>query len=258
MKKITRNLFVSSLLSASLITFTSCLSVKKTMLLQDKAAAVNNFENKKKTNYIIQTGDHLYIKVYSLDPKTSKFFQTDMPSLMNPTYLYLNSYLVDEQGYIDFSFADKMFVKGMTIDDVKKKLQNTLNEYFKESTVVVKLVDFQVSVLGEVNSPGNFTIDKDQLNVLQALSRAGGPKDFANIRKVMLIRQTINGSEVSYLDLSDKKILASDNFYLMPNDILYLEPLKGKNYLVTQVPYTAVLSVLSLAATMLVLFKVVK
>jgi polysaccharide export outer membrane protein len=235
------------------ILLTSCLSQKKVMLLQDVGEAQTSFENKKKTAYQIKSGDHLYIKVYSLDPKTSKFFQTDLPTLMNPTYLYLNSYLVDEEGYIDFSFVEKMMVKGLTIDDVKKRIQTSLNDYFKETTVVVKLVDFQVSVLGEVSSPGSFTIDKDQINILQALALAGGTKEFGNIKKVTLVRQNIKGSEVHYLNLGDKSLLSSEYFYLMPNDIIYVEPMKGKSYLVSSFPYTAILSILSFGASVAIL-----
>lgn len=237
-----------------ILLFSSCLSQKKVLLLQDKGKEAQSFfENKKKTTYQIQTGDHLYIKIYSLDPKTSKFFQTDLPTLMNPTYLYLNSYLVDEEGYIDFSFVDRMQVKGLTIDDVKKKIQTALNEYFKETTVVVKLVDFQVSVLGEVQHPGSFNVDKDQINILQAIAMAGGMKDFGNVKKVMLVRQTIKGSEIQYLNLNDKNLLASDYYYLMPNDIIYVEPMKGKSYLVTSFPYSAVLSILSLGVSAAIL-----
>ncbi len=238
--------------------FSSCLSQKRVMLLQDKSSKdiQVNFTNKKKSSYQIQTGDHLYIRIYSMDPKTSKFFQTDMPQLMNPTYLYLNSYMVDDEGYINISFIDRMFVKGMTLEEVKKKIQKTLNDYFKETTVSVKLVNFQVSVIGEVNSPGDFTIDKDQINILQAISMAGGLKEFGNNRKVTLVRQTLKGSDVYYLDLSSKKILESDYFYLLPNDIIYVEPLKGKTYLFSQFPYSLVFSTASLALTVLIYLKV--
>lgn len=238
--------------------FSSCISQKRTMLLQDKSLkeAQNSFVNKKKSSYQIQTGDHLYIRIYSMDPKTSKFFQTDMPTLMNPTYLYLNSYMVDDEGYINISFIDRMFVKGMTLEEVKKKVQKTLNDYFKETTVSVKLVSFQVSVIGEVNSPGNFTIDKDQINILQAISMAGGIKEFGNNRKVTLVRQTLKGSDVYYLDLSNKKILESDYFYLLPNDLVYIEPLKGKSYLFSQFPYGLVFSTASIALSVLIYLKV--
>ena len=236
----------------------SCISQKKVMLLQDKNSkdVQVNFVNKKKSSYQIQTGDHLYIRIYSMDPKTSKFFQSDMPTLMNPTYLYLNSYMVDDEGYINISFIDRMFVKGMTLEEVKKKIQKTLNDYFKETTVSVKLVSFQVSVIGEVNSPGNFTIDKDQINILQAISMAGGIKEFGNNRKVTLVRQTLKGSDIYYLDLSSKKILESDYFYLLPNDLIYVEPLKSKTYLFSQFPYGLVFSTASFALTIIIYFKI--
>lgn len=238
--------------------FGSCISQKQVMLLQDKGSKdiQANFTNKKKSSYQIQTGDHLYIRIYSMDPKTSKFFQTDMPTLMNPTYLYLNSYMVDDEGYINISFIDRMFVKGMTLEEVKKKIQKTLNDYFKETTVSVKLVSFQVSVMGEVNSPGDFTIDKDQINVLQAISLAGGLKEFGNNKKVTLVRQTLKGSDVYYLDLSNKKILESDYFYLLPNDIIYVEPLKSKSYLFSQFPYGLIFSTASLALSVMIYLKV--
>lgn len=238
--------------------FSSCISQKRVMILQDKSVkeAQSSFENKKKTEYQIQSGDHLYIRIYSMDPKTSKFFQTDLPTLMNPTYLYLNSYMVDPEGYINFSFVDKMLVKGMTIEEVRKKIQSTLNDYFKETTVTVKLVNFQVAVLGEVNTPGNYTIDKDQINLLQAIAMAGGIREFGNRKRVMLVRQSLKGSDVFYLDLTDKNILSSDYFYLMPNDIVYIEPMKGKSYLQSTFPYGLLISTLSLALSVAILFKV--
>ncbi len=251
----TRSLIIAILTVG--ILFTSCLSQKKVMLLQDQNTAVkNNFVNKKKTTYQIQSGDHLYIRIYSLDPKTSKFFQTDLPTLMNPTYIYLNSYMVDEDGYINFSLIDKMMIKGLTIEEVKKKIQKALNDYFNETTVVVKLVNFQIAILGEVNSPGNFTIDKDQINVIQAIALAGGLKEFGNNKKITLVRQTLKGSDIFYLDLNDKNILESDYFYLQPNDIVYVSPMKGKSYLFSTFPYSLVFSVASFALSVMIFLKV--
>jgi polysaccharide biosynthesis/export protein len=235
----------------------SCISQKKVMLLQETNVkeVTTEFSNKKKTSHKVQVGDHLYIRIYSVDPKTSKFFQTDMPNLMNPTYLYLNSYVVDEEGFIHFSFIEKLYVKGMSVDQITQLIQKNVSEYFNDATVTVKLVNFQVAVMGEVSKPGNFTIDKDQINVFQAVALAGGFKDFANIKKVTLVRQTLNGSEVQFLDFSDKKILESDYFYLLPNDILYVEPLKMKSYTFTTFPYSILLSGLSVGLAVMVLLK---
>src|SRR5512133_1877495 len=229
------------------ILFSSCISQNKVKLLQERTAkdAVSDFANNKSTTYRLQSGDHLYIEVYSVDPKTSKFFQTDFPDLMNPTYLYLKSYSVDEFGYINFSFVDKLYVKGLTVAEVKEQIQKTLNEYFKESNAVVKLVTFEVSVIGEVNDPGSFTIYRDQINIFQAIGLAGGVKDFGNPKKVKLVRQTQTGSNLVVLDLSDNKILESPYFYMQPNDIIYIEPLNAKSWAYTRFPYETILVLVS-------------
>lgn len=249
-----RNLWLTGLI---VFTLSSCVNQKKVTLLQEgkQQAPTLNIDNPRQTAYIIQTGDQLYIKVYSLDPKTSKFFQSDMPNLMNPTYLYLNSYTVDEEGYISFSFIDRLFVKGLTVEDARKKIQEVLNEYFNETTAIVKLINFQVSVLGEVSKPGTYTIDKEYANMLQAISLAGGIKDFANIEKVKLVRQTPTGSKVVVMDLSKIEMLSSDYFHLMPNDVIYIEPLKMKSYAYSSFPYSVLISAIS---TALVVFSILK
>jgi len=252
MNSIINKIIVLLVLMAAIMS--SCITPSKTSLLQGKSTNFN-FENSKKTTYHLQTGDHLYIKIYSVDPKTSKFFQTDLPSLMNPTYVYLNSYLVDEQGYISFSFIDKVYVKGLSVEEVRNLLQKTISDYFKEATVTVRLVDFQVAVLGEVNAPGNFTIDKDQINILQAIGMAGGFKQFAKVKKVKLVRQTLKGSEIIMLDLTKSDILSSDYFYLMPNDVLYVEPRMAQSFAFQQFPYGVILSAPALALSIWAIVK---
>lgn len=210
------------------VLISGCASRKKVLMLQGLANQSATITNPGKTSYRLHKGDNLYIKVYSVDEKTSKFFQSDFPNLMNPTYLFLNSYTVDEKGYINISFIDKLLVEGLTVEESKNLIQKALNEYFKECTVAVKLVNFQVSVLGEVNNPGSFTIDREQVNLFQVLGLAGGPKDFSNLKKVVLVRQTDTGSQAQVLDITNLKILESEYFYLMPNDIIYVEPVKAK------------------------------
>ncbi len=239
-----------------ILLLTSCVSQKNVKLIQEKVnkEMTSQFTNPRTTAYRIQTGDHIYIRVYSVDPKTSKFFQSDFPYLMNSTYQYLNTYVVDEFGYITFSFIEKLFVKGLTIQEVQQSVQNQLNEYFKEATAYVKLVNYQVGILGEVNSPGNFTIEQDQINVFQAIGLAGGITDFGNFSEVKLVRQTQNGSEVYLLDLTDNRILESPYYYMLPNDVLYIEPRSTKSWAYSQFPYQTLFyffSVAILAATLL-------
>ncbi|NJM14897.1 MAG: hypothetical protein HC896_05515 [Bacteroidales bacterium] len=191
----------------------SCINYKRIELLQEKSLeGTTEFINQRGASYRIKAGDHLYIKIYSLDPKTSKFFQSDFPALMNATYVYLNSYKVDNEGYLSFSFIDRIFVKGLAIDEAQEAIQNTVNQYFKDATVFLKLVNFEIAVLGEVGNPGNYTISKEELNILQALAMAGGMTDHSKRTEVLLIRQTINGSQTHLLDLTDNAILQSEFF----------------------------------------------
>lgn len=217
----------------------SCVSQKNVRMLQEKISKemTTEFQNPKATTYRIQSGDHLYIRVNSIDPKTSKFFQTDFPYLMNNTYQYLNTYAVDEYGYVSFSFIDKMQVAGSTVQEVRQKIQTKLDEYFKDATVFIKLVNYQIGVLGEVNDPGNFTIEQDQINIFQALGLAGSVTSYGNLTEAKLIRQTQSGSDVYILDLTDNKIIESPYFYLMPNDVLYIEPRNTKSWAYEQFPY---------------------
>lgn len=220
----------------------SCVSQRKVKMVREKVnkEMTTQFANSRSTTYRLQTGDHIYIRVYSVDPKTSKFFQADFPYLMNSTYQYLNTYVVDEFGYISFSFIEKLFVKGLTIQEVQQAIQTQLDEYFKEASAFVKLVNYQVGVLGEVNSPGNFTIEQDQINVFQALGLAGGITSYGKIKEAKLVRQTQNGSEVYILDLTDNRILESPYYYMLPNDVLYIEPRNAKSWAYEQFPYQTI------------------
>ncbi len=237
--------------------FSSCVSQKKIQMLQEKSVEdiSSGFVNNKNTAYKLQSGDQLYINVHSVDQKTSRLFQTDFPNPMTATYQDLNSYRIEEDGYINFSFIDKVYVKGLSVKEVNELLQKTVNEYFKEATVVVQLVNYRVSVLGEVSNPGTFIIKNKQVNILQAIAQAGGNGNFGNLKKVKLIRQTLTGSEMYYLDLTDNGVLQSDQFYLLPNDVLYIEPLKSKSFAFDNFPYSIFLSTISTAAIVVALFK---
>ncbi len=230
-----------------LLLFSSCINHKRTTMIKqdDRKATEFNIDNPRETAYKIQTGDQLFIKVHSLDPKTSRFFQSDLPNLMNDNYLYLNSYTVDDEGFISFSFIDKVHVQGKTTQEAQKKVQETINEYFNEVNVVLKLINFQVSVMGEVDKPGTYTINREYANVLQAISLAGGANDIADIKQVKLIRQTPSGSIVKIIDMSELNLLSNENYHLMPNDILYLDPRPIKSFRYGEFPYSLLLSIAS-------------
>lgn len=226
-----------------LFLLSSCVSQKNVKMVQEKVnkEMTKEFTNSRVSTYRLQVGDHLYIQVNSVDPKTSKFFQSDFPYLMNQTYQYLNTHVVDEFGFLSFSFIEKIKVTGKTVQEVNAAIQAKLDEYFKDANVYVKLVNYQVGVLGEVNDPGNFTITQDQINIFQALGLAGSVTSYGNLEEVKVMRQTQTGTSVEVLDLTDNRVLESPYFYLMPNDIVYIEPRNGKSWAYEHFPYQSLL-----------------
>jgi polysaccharide export outer membrane protein len=95
--------------------------------------------------------------------------------------------------------------------------------------VIVKLVSFRISILGEVNKPGYYYIYQDQLNVLEAIAMAGDLTSFGDRKHVKILRQSKSGVEVSYLDLRDPAVIQAPTYYLKPNDVIYIQPLRYKN-----------------------------
>jgi len=157
----------------------------------------------------------------------------------------MNSYSVNDSGYIEFPIAGKIQVENFTIKEAKTRIETAIKEYLKEVTIVVKLVSFNITILGEVNHPGQFLIYKEKLNIFEALSLAGDLSDFANRNRVMIIRQTKNGSTIHRLDLTSKNILSSKYFYVMPKDIIYIQPLGIKQWGFQTFPYAIVFSAIT-------------
>jgi len=120
--------------------------------------------------------------------------------------------------------------------------------------VIVRLASFRVTMLGEFNGPGKYDVFQSNINIFEAISMAGDMTDFAKRDKIAIIRQTSNGSKIVRVNLNDKRILESDYYYLLPNDILYAEPIRAKQFVSTNFPYGLVFSILSTVLLLYVFF----
>ena len=149
----------------------------------------------------------------------------------------------------------KMELKNLTVDQAKEKMQRELDKFVTQTTLIVKLSNFNLTLLGEVTRPGMYKVYQSQINLFEAISLAGNMTNFAKNDEVKIIRQTDNGSEIITVDMGQADILSSPYYYLKPNDIVYVEPLKIKQWGFTAFPYSTVLSVLSLAATLYLTIK---
>ncbi len=240
----------------------SCVTQKQVKYLQKKQKedTLSAFPNTRLADYKIQSNDNLYIKIFSMDEKTYLFFNKQNPGSSNYDYMsdaaiYLNSYSVDDSGYINFPLVGKLFVKALTLEQAKDMIQSMVNEYLKETCVVVKMVNFNITVVGEVRRPGEIKVYQDKINIFELLSMAGDLTDFADRGKVALIRQTNGGSKVVYLDLNSEKILNSAYYYMRPNDILYISPLGVKRWGFETFPWGVVFAAISTALLLINYFK---
>jgi len=246
-----------------LVILNSCVTQKQVRYLQHKQQndTTLSYRNQRTSDYKIQPHDNLYIRIFNLDEKSYLFFnrQSSNTNSLTSEYtdaaLYLDSYVVNDSGYIDFPLIGKIFMKDLAIDQAKNMMQTLINEYLKDVTVTVKLVSFNITILGEVKTPGTRKVLQDKVNIFEAISLAGDLSEFANRHNVALIRQTKTGSRVVYLDLNSIDILSSPYYYLEPNDILYISPLGIKRWSASTFPWTLVLTAISTTVLLIYYFK---
>ncbi|RLD53866.1 MAG: hypothetical protein DRI97_12630 [Bacteroidetes bacterium] len=252
-----RNNYLLLLLFAGLF-LASCVPQKKIIYLQDLPDndTTTAFVNERSLSYKVQPGDNLYIKINSLEEKSTTYLNevSGSGSSSGGSDLYLNSYLVNDTGYFHFPLLGYIYVKDQTAEEIQLKLEQWLTEYLKDPVVIVRLASFRITLLGEFNSPGKYDVYQSNINIFEAVSMGGDMTDFAKRDKIAIIRQTSDGSELIRVNMNDKRILESDYFYLLPNDIVYAEPVKAKQFVSTNFPYGLVFSVLSTILLLYVFF----
>jgi len=232
--------------------FSSCVPQKKMLYLQvkDDADTLVTFKNERNLEYRVQPGDNLYIRVVTFDEKTTTLLNPltssgRASSNANDAGIYLESYTINDAGYLDFPMVGEVYVRNMNVNEIRDMLTEKLKEYLLQLVVIVKLVNYNLTMLGEVNRPGQYKVYQTDINLFEAVSMAGDLTDFADRYKVAIIRQNKAGSEVIYVDMTKRDILASGYYYLKPNDIVYVQPVRGKQFLFANFPYGVVFGFIS-------------
>ena len=208
----------------------SCTPQKKLKYLQGSNSSdtlVSNY-----AEHVIQKGDILYIKILGLDEKFYNFFNTQDVGYggYNNITVYLNSYNVNDSGTINVPIIGSIHVGGRTILNAQKEIQLRLDEYIKNGTAILYLGNFSFSILGEVAKPGTYNVYDHRLNIFQALGIAGDMTVYGVREKVTIIRNYGKSSTINYVNLNSKDILKSEFYYILPNDIIYIEPHKAKSW----------------------------
>lgn len=241
------------------VLFASCVPQKKMLYLKEAQMDTENtsinYINERSIDYKLQPGDNLYIRfINTIDERSAALLNGNTVNNSNTgtsdASIYLRSYTLNEEGCIELPLVGVIELKNLTVDQAKDKLQTSLNQYVNQTTVIVKLSNFNLTVLGEVTRPGMYKVYQSQINLFEAVALAGNMTNFAKKDNVKIVRQTDNGSKIVTVNMGDADILSSPYYYLKPNDIIYVEPLKIKQWGFTTFPYSTVISIISLAVTL--------
>jgi polysaccharide biosynthesis/export protein len=239
----------------------SCVSQREVEYLQDKDERIKSFSEPEIQDYKLKPNDELYIQINSLDEAAANIFsgsvnqQSGAIGGMQPYGASLVSYAIDKEGFLILPVIGNIFVKDKTISQVSEILKDSLNTILNQPIVTVKLVNRYISVLGEVRNPGHFPYAQEKLTIFDALGLAGDITEYGNRGNVILTRNEDGENLRINLDLTKSDILASNYYYLRPNDIVYVKPLRKKFWGMREFPFQIILSTVS---TALLIYTVVK
>lgn len=223
------------LLAATL--FYGCRSTKNIAYLQDVETLTDEQLQKSALQYdvTIKPNDLLRIIVSGAEDADTYFpfnLTTSVPYGENATQSTptLQSYLVDSKGTINFPVLGKLYVVRLTTAQVKQLIVEKLTAYLKGNVVVtVRLASFRISVLGEVERPGLFTVTDEKISLLQALSMAGDLTIYGRRDVVKILREGPDGQKsITTLNLNNKNLIFSPYYYLRQGDVVYVEPNKAR------------------------------
>lgn len=219
----------------------------------NKADSVYVYKNKVE-QYKLKPNDVLHIKIITRNEKLNNIFAVDKQANdlnrnNNGGAFYLTGFTVSDSGYIQIPTIGKLHVAGKTMPEVRKLIKEEADKYLTNSILNIKLVSFKISFLGEVNAPSTLYIYQESIDILEALARVGGISSTGDMRNVMVRRPIPDGYKVYRMDLTKRELLESQKFYLYPNDIVIVEPRRGKRFRENTQDFTFILSVVSSTIT---------
>ena len=214
----------------------SCANYKEVPYFQN-SETVDLSNSKQQFDLVIQPQDMLNIFVYSpLNNELAGSFNMRERVGMKAGQTIGNEqnrggfyrYLVDKDGNIEFPKVGKIHISGLTIEQASAAVKKSLKPFFKDDNsymVNTYMLNYYVSVLGEVKKPGSFTVTRNRMTILEALAQAGDMTIYGKRDNVKLLRELPDGTyEVHELDMRDANILNSPYYYLQQRDIVYVEP----------------------------------
>lgn len=222
----------------SIATLVSCVSNRKAVLLQKSDlhesmptdSVLRTYANYS-SEYRIQPNDLLSIRFESLTQREFDFLAAPPANLnVNPMSAQLIGELVDETGCVPFPVIGKVHVAGLTLFEAQDTLQEIANRYLESPIVKIRLLNFRITILGEVVREGAVTLNNTKVSMIEAIGQAGGLGELADRSNIKVIRQVNGSTQVQYVNLLDENFLSSPFYYVHQNDVLIVPPLRQKPF----------------------------
>lgn len=216
---------------STIVFLPSCVSNKKITIFSQLESDSSSVIHKSKSDNTIKTGDILQISVFTLDEETKRLLNnvTSTTSAASGTSSG-PGYLVDDSGSIKLPLLGEISCNGLVKEQLEEKIKTALvvNKIAIDPIVTVRITNFKITILGEVNKPGVINVSNEKINIVEAIGLAGDLTIYANRENLLLIRE-VNGKRIyKRFSLNDPNIFNKDYFDLQNQDVLYIEPGKAK------------------------------
>ena len=221
------------------VVFVSCIPYKDTIYLQNKSNATDSTHVivEKQKPYRVQINDILNIRIKAAKQETVTIFNPIGEGDLNATSeerAYFAGFTVNLHGNILMPKLGEINVLGFTTDEIKNVIETKLLETeYKAANdifVTVKLTGLQYTTTGEIGSTGTKTLFKERVNIFEAIANSGDIPDTGDKKDVLIVRQFPQGQKIFHVDLTDIDVMNSPYYYIQPNDMIYVKPLKQKSW----------------------------
>ena len=214
----------------------SCVTSRQINYLQPPGRGIPAFADTVAfEEYRLRVGDRLFIQVLSLDEEMNRLFNIGGAGQTSGSLSELFTYRIEDNGAIYLPKVGYVHIAGKTLREVRFLLIDLLNPYFMETTrldVEVRRTHRYFSVIGEART-GRFPIDREKINIFQALALAGDIGTFGNRSRVQILRETPNGAEILSFDIRSEDIIHSRYFWIQDNDVIYIPPMTRQVFGIT-------------------------
>lgn len=235
----------------------SCVSRQEIVYFQDIEQLRKSEIRRSGNNLEIQSDDVLTIRVSAPEQEVALPFNLTKSVVSQERIMgdvELETYLVSNEGTIEFPVIGTIEVRGLTNIELADKIKNLIKDYVKDPIVNVRIMNFQISVMGEVNKPGTFSIEDDHISLPKALSMAGDLTIFGKRTNILVMGEQGDQKTYAYLDLTDANVVNNPHYYLRQNDVIYVEPRGAKRQAAGSTGIAATyLSIISVVASLVIL-----